>query len=58
MTNLQQVCDAGRLQMERLISVYFLQELVKTIDGRNKGRQGSLKKAQATKSVPAEYPVV
>ena len=44
--------------MERLISVNFLQILEKIINGRIKGKQGSLNKVQATELVPAENPVV
>ena len=44
--------------MERLISVNFLQDLGKIINGRNKGRLRSLNKVQVTESVPAENPVV
>ena len=49
---------ADYIQMERLISVNFLQDLEKFINGRIKGRQGNLNKVQATELVPTENPVV
>ena len=44
--------------MERLISVNFIQDFEKIINGMIRGRYGSLNKVLATESVPAENPVV